>query len=213
MTKLTDLGFLKNSIFEIIISTYNEDGTPDAAPMGVIMHDPQTISLNLFNSSQTCRNLKANKCAVINLTSDIEVFYKTAFKEVNPAGKLPLEWFERAEVVNAPKLWSVDATVAVSVVDVEPVGVEKTKFSCNIERINVIQVYPQVYCRALSATIEAILHATRIIVFAKDEKKKQQVSQLLGLIGNCDDVVKRVAPNSVYSAVMADLIKRIEVKT
>jgi hypothetical protein len=30
------------------------------------------------------------------------------------------------------------------------------------------------------------------------------------LIDNCNDVVNRVAPNSVYSLVMADLMKRID---
>ena len=100
---------------ETIVSTYNPDGTPNAAPMGITMQDQQTLSLNIFNSSSTCRNLKANKCAVINLTSNIEVFYKTTFKEANPDGKLPQEWFEKSEVVNAPKLRLADATVEVSV--------------------------------------------------------------------------------------------------
>ena len=100
--------------------------------MGAIMQDQQTISLNIFNSSQTSRNLKTNKCAVINLTSDIEVFYKTTFKEANPNGKLPHEWFEKQEVVNAPKLRLADATIDVSVIKMEPVGAEKTQFSCNV---------------------------------------------------------------------------------
>ena len=104
MAQLTDLGFVKDTIFETIVSTYNPNGTPNAAPMGTIMQDPQTLNLNIFNTSQTNLNLKANRCAVINLTSDIEVFYKTAFKEANPNGQVPQEWFLNAEVVNAPKL-------------------------------------------------------------------------------------------------------------
>ena len=89
MVKLTDLGFLKGTIFEIILSTYNMDGTPNAAPMGIIMKNPQTLNLNIFNSSQTSRNLNTNKCAVINLTNNVDVFYKTALKEINPAGNYP----------------------------------------------------------------------------------------------------------------------------
>ena len=210
MAKLTDLGFSKGTIFETILSTYNRDGAPNAAPMGAIMQNPQTISLNLFNSSATSSNLKANKCAVINLTGNIEVFYKTAFKEANPDGKLPQEWFEKAETVNAPKLRLADSTVEVSFVNMEPVGAEKTKFTCNIEQINAANMCPQVYCRAMSATLEAIIHATRVKAFVKDDEKKEQVSQLLQTIGNCNDVVNRVAPNSTYSAVMADLMKRID---
>ncbi len=213
MRKLTDLGFTEYIIFETILSTYNPDGTADAAPMGVTMQDPKTLSLNLYNSSQTSRNLKANKFAVINLTSDINVFYKTTFKEANPNGNLPQEWFEKAEAVNAPFLRSAYANVAVSVVKMDQNGAEKTKFTCRVERIDASKIYPQVYCRAMSATLEAILNATRIMVFAKDEAKREQVRELSALIGNCNEVVNRVAPNSVYSAVMTDLMKRIEAKT
>lgn len=210
MANLTDLGFVKGVVFETIVSTYNLNGTSRAAPMGVIMQDQQSISLNLFNSSSTSRNLKANRCAVINLTSSIEFFYKTTFKEANPDGKLPQEWFEKSGIVNAPKLRLADATIYVTVVGGEPVGEEKTKFSCNVERINATKMCPQVYCRARSLTLEAIIHATRVKAFVNDQKKKEQVSQLLQTIENCNDVVNRTAPNSAYSAVMADLTKRID---
>ena len=207
---LTDLGFMKGVIFETIVSTSNPNGTPNAAPMGATMQDPQTISLNIFNSSQTSRNLKANRCAIINLTNDIEVYYKTAFKEANPNGKLPQEWFEKAEAINAPKLQLAVATIDVTVVSMEPIGAEKTKFSCNIEQVNAAKVCPQVYCRAMSLTLEAIIHATRVKAFVNDEKQQKNVSKLLETIDNCNDVVNRTAPNSAYSAVMADLMKRID---
>jgi hypothetical protein len=210
MAKLTDLGLVKGVIFETIVSTYNRVGTPNAAPMGAIMQDPQTISLSLFNSSSTSRNLNANRCAVINITSDIEVFYKTTFKEANPNGKLSDEWFEKAEAVNAPKLRLADATVDVSVIHMAPIGAEKTKFSFNVERINAAKMCPQVYCRAMSLTLEAIIYATRVKAFINDEKQQKNVSKLLEMIENSNDVVNRVAPNSTYSAVMADLMKRID---
>lgn len=210
MANLTDLGFVKGVIFETIVSTYNLDGTPNAAPMGVIMRDPKSISLNLFNSSSTSRNLKANKCGVINLTSNIEVFYRTTFKEANPDGKLPQEWFEKAEALNAPKLRLADVTIDVIVVSIEPIGAEKTKFSCSIGRINAAKMCPQVYCRAMPLTLEAIIHATRVKAFINDEKQQKNVSNLLETIENSNDIVNRVAPNSTYSAVMADLMKRID---
>lgn len=210
MAKLTDLGFSKGIIFETILSTYNRDGTPNAAPMGVIMQDPQTLSLNIFNSSQTSRNLKTNKCAVINLTNNVDFFYKTAFKDTNPGGKLPPEWFGKAEAVNAPKLRSADATIDVSVIGMATVGAEKTHFSCHVEEITASKIFPQVYCRAMALTLEVITHATRVKAFVKDEKKKEQVSQLLQTIASCSDVVNRVAPNSAYSVVMADLMERID---
>jgi uncharacterized protein len=206
---ITDLGFSKGIIFETIVSTFNESGTPNAAPMGVITEDDQTLSLNMFNSSQTIHNIKASGCAVINLTSDITIFYRSTFKEVNPDGKLPLEWFEKAESVNAPKLRWADATLDVSVTHIQLVGRDKSKLQCEVEKVTATKQYPQPICRAMALTLEAIIHASRIKAFAVDSSKQEEVHKLLGLIENCSEVVNRVAPKSTYTVVMADLTNRI----
>jgi uncharacterized protein len=210
MAKLTDLGFLKGMIFEAIVSTYNRDGSPNAAPMGATMQTQHIICLKVFNSSETNRNLKTNKCAVINFTNNIDVFYRTTFKEANPNGRLPQEWFEKTEAVNAPKLQSSDATIDVSVVSMQQMGAEKTNFSCSVVKINVDKMYPKIYCRAMAMTLEAIIHATRVKAFVNDEKQQKNVDALLELIGNNKNVVNRVAPNSIYATIMADLTKRID---
>jgi hypothetical protein len=208
--KLTDLGFLKGTIDETILSTYDTDGNPNAAPMGAIMEDEQHLIINLFNSSSTCNNLKTNRCAVVNLTNNIEVFYKTAFKEVNLGGKLPDELFEQAKTVNAPRLRLADATIDISISGMVPISTEKTKALCKVKKVNTTKKYPQVYCRAMSATVEAIIHATRVKALVNDEMEQKRVDKLLEMIENCNDVVNRVAPNSSYSVVMADLMKRVD---
>jgi hypothetical protein len=210
MVDLTELGFQKGMIAEVIISTYKKDGTPNAAPMGAIMQDPSHIVVNFFNSSLTFQNIKANLCAVANLTSDIDLFYKTTFKEANPNSKLPEELFGKAKLVNAPKLNSADAIVEMSTNAMSPFGKEKTKVVFNVRLIEATQKYPQVFCRAMSATLEAIIHATRIQAFAKDESRQLEVQTLLEMVRQCNDVVNRVAPDSSYSRVMADLLKRID---
>jgi hypothetical protein len=62
----------------------------------------------------------------------------------------------------------------------------------------------------MDATLEAIIHATRVREFLNDTGEQKKVSKLLELINNYNCVVNRVAPNSVYSLVMADLMKRID---
>jgi hypothetical protein len=69
---------------------------------------------------------------------------------------------------------------------------------------------PKVYCRASSATIEAVIHATRVKVLISDKNKRKYVHRLLEMIKSCNDVVDRVAPNSRYSEIMADLTKRVD---
>jgi hypothetical protein len=210
VAKLTDLGFSKGIFAETIVSTYNVDGTPNAAPMGIILEDEKTLTMNIFNSSSTNRNLKASKCGVINLTNNVDVFYKTTFKEANPNGKLPAEWFDRAKAVNAPRLCFANASIEVRVTIIESGGLERTKFLCEVTQMNAPKKYPQVYCRALSATLEAITHATRVEAYINNENKRKQVSELLETIEHQRDLVNHVAPNSVYSSVMSDLMKRID---
>lgn len=197
-------------IAETIISTYNKDGTPNAAPMGAIMEDPSHIVINFFNSSSTLQNIKAKKSAVANLTNDIDLFYKATFKEANPNSKLPEELFGKAKLVNAPKLSSADAMVEMATNDLSPCGKEKTKVVFGVKLVEATQNYPQVYCRAMSATLEAIIHATRIQTFAKDDRRRLEVQSLLEIVNQCNNVVNRVAPDSSYSRVMADLLKRID---
>lgn len=210
MMNLTDLGFTGGVIFETIVTTSNPNGTPNAAPMGVIMQDQSTLILNIFNQSKTLQNLKTQKKAVINITSNIELFYKSTFKEANPDGKLPLDWFEKSTTVKAPKLRLADAWVEASVVSVEANGREKTHVHLKVEAITAQQKFPQIYNRAFAAVLEAIINATRVKAFAADPNQQAEVGKLLGLIDNCCNVVGRVAPNSAYSVVLADLMVRID---
>jgi hypothetical protein len=210
MAKLTDLGFKKDTCCETIVSTYNPDGTSNAAPMGLKLLDEQHLSMSIFNTSSTCNNIKEKKCAIINLTSQIEVFYKSTFKDVNREGKVPAEWFGKSDVVEAPKLCSADATVEVSIVHLEPDGKEKTKFECKVELLTSMKQFPQVYCRAMPLTLEAITHATRIKAFINLPEKQKEVTRLIETIQNHANIVERVAPNSEYTAVFKDLQHRID---
>lgn len=205
---LADFGFRKGVFSETIVSTYNPDGSPNAAPMGLKLIDPQHLEMKIFNTSQTCQNLKTKKAAVVNLTGDIEVFYKSTFKDANPQGKVPSSWFTRAQLVDAPKLHSSDASIELSV-DSFSEDSERTKFVCKVKCLAFAKQFPQVYCRAMALTVEAITHATRVQAFINQPEKQKEATKLTELIKSYADTVERVAPNSEYSMVMDDLLNRI----
>ena len=210
MPNLNDLGFLKESICETIVSTYDSKGQPNAAPMGVVATSSEQVIIRPYHTSLTCKNLQVNGCAVVNVTSEPELFYVTAFKEVNPDGKLPHKLFEKAETVNAPRLAAADATVEVLVVESGSFGSERAEFLCNVQLVKTSKAVPKVFCRAQFATIEAIIYATRIKPFLNGNKQQQELAvHLLELVNVCEDVVNRTAPNSLYSEIMADLTQRI----
>lgn len=210
MTSLDDLGFLKGSIGETIVSTYDADGQPNAAPMGVVIESNERLLIRPYISSLTYKNLQAKRCAVVNVTSNPEMFYLTAFKEANPDGKLPPDLFQKAEIVDAPRLRAADAFIEVLVAETGSFNSERAEFLCNVQLVKASKVLPKVYCRAQFATIEAIIHATRIKPFLRGDKQEQERAfRLMELIEICSDVVDRTAPNSRYSEIMADLTRRI----
>jgi hypothetical protein len=210
MGKLTEFGFKKGIIYESIVSTSNPDGSANAAPMGVKMQDETHLVLTIFNTFATLRNLKAKKSAAVNFTGDIEVFYKSAFKEASPGGRVPAEWFAKSDFVEAPRLRFADTAVEVSAISFRPVGNEKTEVTCRVEHIAWETKYPQVYSRAAALTLEAIIHGTRVEAYINNPQKQGEAAKLIDKIRDCADVVKRVAPDSVYTEVLADLLKRID---
>ncbi len=209
MANLINLGFLKSVIVETIVTTYSLDGKPNAAPMGVMMENEKSLSITLFKSSLTYKNFQSCKCAIVNLTSDINTFYLTAFKEANPQGILPLGWFEKGHLVNAPKLCAAEATVEISATEFKPIDNQKTQVFCDVKLINAVEAPFKAYNRAFSATLEAIIHATRFKVFIKDKNQQEHLAKLAALIQNCQEIVNKTAPNSQYSDIMVDLVKRI----
>lgn len=210
MNNLASLGFLKNSIVETIVSTYNSEGQANAAPMGVKTGETNHIVIRPYTSTLTYTNLQSKRCAVINVTSNPELYYRTAFKKANPEGRIPLEWFEKAETVDAPRLRMAEAFVEVSVVNIKSLGTERAEVLCDAKLIKASSLLPKAYCRATFATIEAIIHATRVKLFlAGDRQKQEQAHMLMELIEHYNAIVNRIAPNSRYSAIMADLTQRI----
>jgi hypothetical protein len=208
--KLADLGFSKGIITETIVSTDNAEGQSNAAPMGVTIENAKHIAIRPYTSTLTYKNLQLKRCAVINVTANPELYYRTAFKETNPEGIIPQKWFEKAETVDAPKLRMADAHIEVSVADITAFDAERATALCQVRQIQAPKALPKVYCRASSAIIEAVIHATRVQVLVNDRNEQKHVRRLLEIIKNCSDVVNRVAPNSRYSEIMTDLTKRID---
>ncbi|MGB9659269.1 MAG: DUF447 domain-containing protein [Nitrososphaerales archaeon] len=207
VSSLSGLGFMRNCIFEAIISTYGIKNLPNAAPMGVMTDDMHRLIIKPYTTSQTYRNILLQKCAVVNITSDPVIFYKTAFKDANHSSEVPLDWFEKANRVNAPKLKNADACIEVEATKIENKR-DRAKVFCEVVNIVPAKIFPKAYCRATFALIESIIHATRIKVFlSKDEKKVEELTNLVKYYGA---LVGRVAPRSVYSDIMKENLKKIE---
>jgi len=85
----------------------------------------------------------------------------------------------------------------------------KTIFKCRIIHIEKNDVKSIPYTRALFATIESIIHATRIKVFVA-EGEYEKADELLELVNHYKNLIKRLSPDSIYSKIMQNLINQCE---
>ncbi|MGQ9719158.1 MAG: DUF447 domain-containing protein [Nitrososphaerales archaeon] len=212
MNALFDLGLVKDRIFETIVSTYDSNGEPNAAPMGVMTDGLQRLMITPYITTQTYRNLVLHRCAVVNITSEPVIYYATSFKEDDPDKRAFLNLFEKADLINAPRLRNADAYIEVKV---RQIGVKKdrAKVLCGVEKVYpVAKIPPKAYCRAPFAVIESIIHATKIKVFLSNGEK-ERTEELINLVKHYGVLVRKTAPDSVYTNIMEDILKRIEAWT
>ena len=205
---LKELGFKAGRIHESIVSTYDESKTATAAPMGISTDDLERIVVRPYLETTTYRNLSSRRCAVINLTHDPEIFYRTAFKDAKKGDRLPEDWFEGAITVDAPRLRAAYAVLEVSVEEVRAEGDRATAL-CRVRLAEERPLIHGPYCRSTFATIESIIHATRVKMFLEKEEMRK-AEPLIGKINQYRDLVKRVDPNSTCDGIMEALILKID---
>lgn len=212
MISLEDLGFSKGIIFETIVSTYTKQGHPNIAPMGVIKLDTKKILIKIYRSSNTFKNLKSKRCAVVNLSTDATLFYTSAIKETNIDNKISKDLFEKGDIVDAPLLKKADATMEAIVRDINTLDSERAEVILEVKNIKTAGCLPKVYSRAFSATIESIILATRIKLFlVGNQLQQKQAKKMIEKVMWFKEIIRRTAPKSEYDNIMSDLIKRIKI--
>lgn len=86
--KLSTIGMEKGRQYETIITTKNEDGSRNAAPIGVICASEDRIINRIFKGSHTLDNIIREKEFIVNITHDPEIF------KISTIGNLPQDYFD-----------------------------------------------------------------------------------------------------------------------
>lgn len=197
MSVLEELGFEEGVIVEVVVSTASLDGAPNAAPMGARLRGG-LVELRPFKDTATYRNLAATHRAVLNVVDDPEPFVATTLKE----GPLPRDMFEGGVV--APRLRGAKAYVEVEAVEEVDEG-GRALFRCRPVEV-VVRGPVKAYCRARSALIEALIHATRVRALTS-MGLRGEVEGLMRLIEHYASLVSRVAPGSRYEELMRRVVE------
>jgi hypothetical protein len=208
MVDLEKFGFRKGMIFEAVVSTYSHEGRPNAAPMGITSEDLKHVIMRPFKRTQTYENMNSRKCAVVNFIADPTTVYQTAFKDEATVRNAVNNFFEKATVVEAPRLKEIDAFLEVAVVEAKDEG----KRGMIVGRVVHGDIGPsrfRPYCRGGFAVIEAVIHATRIREFLASGRDGE-AGRLIELVEYYRGLIERVAPNSVYVTTVDDIMARID---
>lgn len=162
--KISDLGFKKGCIAECIVTTYNEDGSPNAAPMGVRASSEKELIMKIHVESDTCSNLLRSKGCVINVVFDPYLFLKTALVGRAKGGREPevrKNEIKKAKSVDAPFLRVAHAFIEAKL---KKDRYKKSRFCtarCEVSKVVVNKRYPVAVNRGLSAAVELAIALSR----------------------------------------------------
>jgi hypothetical protein len=168
---ITDMGFLPGRILEAIVTTYNEDGSPNAAPIGIYPLSDAEIQMDIHTPTDTRSNLLRTGACVVNVVFDPFLFIKCAILgsgKKEKENEISADETTPAENVDAPVLKDANAYLELEMQAHE----EKTKkdehgemeFSrvvCRVVNFNVNKEYPIAVNRGLFAAIEVAVARSR----------------------------------------------------
>lgn len=82
---LTLIGMEKGRQYETIITTKNDEGVKNAAPIGVLCSGPDMILNRIFKGSHTLENIISQREFVVNITHSPELFTSSLLENLDDA--------------------------------------------------------------------------------------------------------------------------------
>jgi hypothetical protein len=198
MSDITSLGLKKGQLYETIVSTRNEDGTPNAAPMGLIVKSTKEVVFYFYPGSVTATNVKRDGFFTVNVLEDPLTFVECTL------GCPPDSSFQ--EDGDLFYLKSADAYFTARVIK-EKVGPREDRFGSTeltIIQAKVEQVVKLVECvhplnRAIYGLIEALVNLTRMEMADSETRqvyfrRMSEISRLVNRVGGVEDkeAMKRI---------------------
>lgn len=147
-------------ILEAIVTTANEDGTINIAPMGPLVDETlETLVLRPFRTSTTYKNLIRTSAGVLHITDDVLLFAKAAIGAVEP---LPEFLSSEPLVLGSACRW-----LSFEIVSVDDSAERSVLVARTTRRGHLREFFG--FNRAKHAVIEAAILATRVHLLAGEE--------------------------------------------
>lgn len=150
-------------IIETIVSTCDESGNPNFAPMGITPGEGY-VTVRPYRQTQTCRNLLSNGCAVVNISDDVLAYVQCGLYDVT-LPYLPAKSVQGFIYQNACAWWEL-------AVDSRSESGDRLDIQCHVVYKGHQREFIG-FCRAKHAVIEATILATRLALFDRTRLMEQ----------------------------------------
>jgi hypothetical protein len=156
---LRGLGFREGCISETIVCTINSDKSFNVAPMGLRLIGNDLI-ISPFVSTRTCKNLRMNRRACVNLVSEPEVYLFSALKNEG-------DWSTRISINEDMSVSGSEALIYLDFTEEPAPSKDRATFTGKVRSTKILSKTPRVFSRGKSLAIEAVILATKIEYLTK----------------------------------------------
>ena len=184
--RLRDFGFT-DGINEVIAVTINEDGSLNTAPVGIIVDDADGVKARVrLYKSHTRENIRRGSDLFANIVKDAQIFVLSAFEDLGheyfdsvspPVLRNALAWCRFVAELRGSHAYLEIVDGSVLRGEVRPVN------------------------RGFNAVIEALVHATRFVVF-KDEEIRDELRRRILYYGEIVEKCGSKAEKEAYKMIL-----------
>lgn len=165
---LTKIGMFKGQQYETIISTVDNEGNLNAAPIGILCRGKDKVLCRIFKGRHTLENIISQKEFIVNITQNPELFTESLLDNLETTA-----FNENKSIKNVDCYFKCEVTsIKEAVKQSDPV---KKKGEANVIKANVVELIinnpTKAYNRAFSYVIECLVNFSRIGI-VDDEKRK-----------------------------------------
>ena len=189
---LSSVGMEKGQQYETIITTKNEDGQGNAAPIGIICKEKDEVLCRIFKGSHTLDNISLKNEFTINITKDPLMFTLSTIEN------LPNEYFVENSQIAILK--DAEAYIKCKVTDIKDAIKQSDpirKSAAAIVKANVEEIVIKNKCakavnRGFYSLIESLVNFTRIDIVDGEKQKYfldrfRESKRIINKVGSVED--------------------------
>ena len=165
---LTKISMFKGQQYETIITTINDDGSLNAAPIGILCRGKDKVMCRIFKGSHTLENIISQKEFIVNICENPELFTWSLLDNLEKDDFSEDQSIKNVDAYFKCKVTSKKEAVKQS----DPV---KKKSEANVIKADVCKLIirnpVKAYNRSFSYVVECLANFSRIDI-VDDEKRK-----------------------------------------